>query len=214
MVTTTTRAAPLRRGGVRVQGISRAAQQARRNHIMAVALDLVLSQGYDGLQMRQVAAVAQVSTRTLYNHFPSKEHLILAALIERGRAMDQFRAGPPPGRRPAQRVRQCMAIPTQALQATPALATAMAKALVCGQESIIPLLVQFRDAMIDAIAGAIRPTGPTDADLAVARALQRIWFTALLAWSSGVEPPESVTLAIDEAVAMLVPSTTSRRRSR
>jgi hypothetical protein len=42
--------------------------------------------------------------------------------------------------------------------------------------------------MINAIALAIRPAGPTDKDVTVARALQRIWFAALLAWCSGVEP--------------------------
>jgi AcrR family transcriptional regulator len=212
MVTTATPAAAPFQGHARVQGISPAAQETRRQHMMAAAIDLVLREGYDGLQLRLVAANAQVSTRTLYNHFPSKEHLLLAALIERGGAIEQFGSGPPPGRSPAQRVRRCLAIPTQALQEAPALATAMAKALVCGQASIIPILVEFRDAMIDAIALAIRPAGPTDADLTVARFLQRIWFSALLAWCSGVEPPESVTQATDEAVALLLPTNASRPR--
>ncbi|MHB8669681.1 MAG: TetR/AcrR family transcriptional regulator [Acidimicrobiales bacterium] len=188
----------------RVQGTSPAAQQARRRQIMGAAIALVLREGYEGLQMRQVAASAHVSTRTLYNHFPSKEHLLLAALIERGQALEQFRNGPPPGRSPAKRVRQCLAIPTQALQALPDLAGAMAKALVCGEASIVPILIEFRDAMIDAIAIAIRPGGPTEADRAVARVVQRIWFAALLAWCSGVEAAESVSEAVDEAVAMLV----------
>jgi hypothetical protein len=82
----------------------------------------------------------------------------------------------------------------------------MAKALVCGQASVIPILREFRDAMIDAIARAIRPTGPTDADLTIARILQGVWFTALLAWSSGIEPAESVDHAIDEAVTLLLPT--------
>ena len=214
MVTATTSATPGRRARPRVHGTSPAAQQARRQHIMAAAIDLVVREGYDGLQMRHVAAVAQVSTRTLYNHFPSKEHLLLVALIEQGGAIEQFRNGPRPGRTAAQRVRQTLAIPTEALQEVPELATAMVKALVCGETSIIPILTEFRDAMIDAIALAIRPAGPTNADLTTARFLQRIWFAALLAWCSGVEPPESVGRAIDEAVAMLLPANSTRSRRR
>lgn len=211
MVTRATVSASKRVEHSRVEGIGPAAREARRRQIMRVAVDLVLRGGYDGLQMRQVADAARVSTRTLYKHFPSKEHLILAALIEQGRVREQFWGNDrPPGRTAAQRVRQTMAIPTQALQAYPVLASAMAKALVCGQSSVIPLLIEFRDAMIRAIALAIRPSGPTEADLTLARALQRIWLTALLAWSSGIEPPESVGQAIDEAAALLLPTGRSR----
>jgi hypothetical protein len=88
----------------------------------------------------------------------------------------------------------------------------MFKALVSGQASIIPILSQFRDTMITAIAVAIRPSGATEADLSIARTLQRVWLTALLAWSSGIETRESVNQAIDEAIALLLPDTTRRTR--
>jgi AcrR family transcriptional regulator len=210
MATSVTPSAPPRRVLARVKGISSAAQQARRRQIMGVTLDLVLREGYDGLQMRRVAEVAKVSTRTLYKHFPSKEHLFLTAMVERGGVSDQFLGTRPAGRSPASRVRHTLATATEALQAAPALATGMAQALVCGQESVVPILIEFRDVMIDAIARAIRPVDPTKSDLAVARLLQRVWFTAVLAWSSGIEPFESVNHAMDEAIDLVLPHNSDR----
>ncbi len=171
---------------------------------MTVALDLVMRDGYDGLHMRTVADVAKVSTRTLYRHFPSKEHLLLAAMVQRGEAMEQFLGAPAAGRTAVVRVRRTLATATDALQAVPALTAGVAQALVCGQESVVPLLVEFRDVMLDAIARALRPAGPTEDDLAIARLLQRVWFAALLAWSSGVEPPESVDDAVGEAIGLVL----------
>lgn len=198
---------------LRVTGTGPGAQQLRRERIMQAAIALVMSEGYDGLQMRHVAAAAQVSTRTLYRHFPSKEHLVLASMVLRGDVMERFLGnGQRPGRTPAQRVRQTLATSTEALQAVPALTAGMFKALVSGQTSIIPILSQFRDTMITAIAVAIRPSGPTESDIRIARALQRVWLTALLAWSSGIETPESVNQAIDETIALLLPSTARRTR--
>jgi len=173
---------------------------------MRTAIDLVLVKGYEGLMMRDVAAKARVSTRTLYNHFPSKEHLLLAALLERGEAFATFAGVTSRRGSPAKRVRDTLARYTNGLQAAPPLTTAMTKALVCGHQSVIPLITTFRDSMIEAIATAIDPDGPTDADRTTARALQRIWFAALVAWSSGIEPPESVDQAITEATTMLLPT--------
>jgi AcrR family transcriptional regulator len=199
--------------GVRVTGTGPAAQHLRRQRIMQTAIALVMAEGYDGLQMRHVAAAAQVSTRTLYHHFPSKEHLILASMVERDDVMERFLGnGERPGRSPAQRVHQTLTSSSEALQAVPALTTGMFKALVSGQASIIPILSQFRDTMITAIAVAIRPSGATEADLSIARTLQRVWLTALLAWSSGIETRESFNQAIDEAIALLLPDTTRRTR--
>jgi AcrR family transcriptional regulator len=199
----------------RVEGISPAAQQERRRRMMDIAIDLVIREGYDGLKVRRVAALAQVSTRTLYNHFPSKEHLLLSALVERGESGTGFLGRrPPTGRTPAQRVRNLLAVATAALQAVPALASGMTKALVSGDPAVVPLLVEFDKSMRNAVATAIRPEGPTEADTRIARALQRIWFAALVGWSSGIDPPQSVEQAVDEGVALLLPSERKPRRTK
>ena len=55
-------------------------QQARRTRILDAARQLVASDGYDGMIMRDVAELASVSPTTLYNLYNTKDELLLAAL--------------------------------------------------------------------------------------------------------------------------------------
>ncbi|MBT4161679.1 MAG: TetR/AcrR family transcriptional regulator [Gammaproteobacteria bacterium] len=54
-------------------------QQDRRNKILECTRQQVAVRGYDGVNMRELADEADVSTATLYNLFKSKDDLILAA---------------------------------------------------------------------------------------------------------------------------------------
>jgi AcrR family transcriptional regulator len=47
-----------------------------RARIAAVAARLFRTRGYDRVRMRDIAQAADVSEQTLYNYFPTKEHLI------------------------------------------------------------------------------------------------------------------------------------------
>ncbi len=55
-------------------------QQQRRDRILSGAREHLSKFGYEGLNMRDLAAVAGVSTSTLYNLYQGKDTLILAAL--------------------------------------------------------------------------------------------------------------------------------------
>ena len=57
-----------------------AVQQQRRERILLSARDQLSQFGYEGLNMRELAGIADVSTSTLYNLYQSKDTLILAAL--------------------------------------------------------------------------------------------------------------------------------------
>jgi AcrR family transcriptional regulator len=52
----------------------------RKKTIQAAARKLVVSKGYDGLTMRDLAAAARVSVPTLYNLFGSKDAILVAEL--------------------------------------------------------------------------------------------------------------------------------------
>ena len=58
-------------------------RQERRQKILASAAELFGANPYDSVQMRDVAARAEVGKPTLYRYFPSKEELFLALLEER-----------------------------------------------------------------------------------------------------------------------------------
>ena len=55
---------------------------AKRTAIIEAATQEFCSSGFSGTSMDRVAAVAQVSKRTVYNHFPSKDDLFQAILDE------------------------------------------------------------------------------------------------------------------------------------
>src|SRR5271166_2572665 len=57
------------------------AQQARRQRVVDAAMALGLNGGYEAVQMRDVAARADVAMGTVYRYFTSKDHLLAAALV-------------------------------------------------------------------------------------------------------------------------------------
>jgi len=58
-------------------------QQRRRSRILDATRELVTRHGYDGMIMRDIAALADVSATTLYNLYNTKDELLLEALRER-----------------------------------------------------------------------------------------------------------------------------------
>ena len=68
-------------GGLSVQGMP-AWQLARRQRIVEAALAALEVQDYEQIQIRDVAASAEVALGTLYRYFSSKEHLYAAVLQE------------------------------------------------------------------------------------------------------------------------------------
>ena len=54
----------------------------KREAIIQAAISEFRSQGFDATSMDKIAATAEVSKRTVYNHFPSKEDLFTAILLQ------------------------------------------------------------------------------------------------------------------------------------
>jgi AcrR family transcriptional regulator len=69
-----------------------ARSQQRREQIAAAVLDLVDELGHEGVTTALVAARSGISEPTVLYHFPTKDHLLIAAL-ERADDIDADRAG-------------------------------------------------------------------------------------------------------------------------
>ena len=81
------------------------AQQARRQRVIDAAMSLALDGGYEAVQMRDVAARADVAMGTVYRYFTSKDHLLAAALVHWVEQLDSRLAqSPAQGGTPAERV--------------------------------------------------------------------------------------------------------------
>src|SRR6195952_1528834 len=82
-----------------------ASQRPRRRRILKAAVSLARQGGYDAVQMREVADVAGVALGTLYRYFPSKVHLLAAAMVRQLEALhDQLMREEPQGDDPGTRV--------------------------------------------------------------------------------------------------------------
>jgi AcrR family transcriptional regulator len=59
-----------------VEGLRTRKKRETRHSIAEAAAELFKLRGYDNVRMKDIAHAADVSEQTLYNYFPSKEHLI------------------------------------------------------------------------------------------------------------------------------------------
>ncbi|MFI9388082.1 TetR/AcrR family transcriptional regulator [Kutzneria sp. NPDC052558] len=65
-----------------------------REHVIGVALDLFVAQGYDETTMEQIAERAEIGCSTLYRYFPTKDLLILDLFTRSMNLGARLRAGP------------------------------------------------------------------------------------------------------------------------
>jgi AcrR family transcriptional regulator len=72
--------APTRRGGNAVRS------EAARQRVLEAALRALAVNGYQGSSLASIATAAGMTTAGLLHHFPSKEQLLIAVLVERDRS--------------------------------------------------------------------------------------------------------------------------------
>lgn len=177
----------------------------RRQRILDAAIVLARTGGYDAVQMREVAASAEVALGTLYRYFPSKEHLLVSVLHDRVQAMTVFRAQRPlVGDDPHDRVVELLRWATRALQTEPLLTAATLQAFVSPEASLAEVVRVTRDATTAAIVQALRGGPGSAADANVARYLQYLWMSCLTSWINGVSTAVEALDELEEAARMLL----------
>ncbi len=81
---------------------------ATRRALQRVALELVARRGYAHVTVEDIAEAAQVSPRTFFNYFPSKEAALMGVTPERTDALRRRLAELPAGLSPIEAVRQVL----------------------------------------------------------------------------------------------------------
>ncbi|WP_405180518.1 TetR family transcriptional regulator [Nocardia sp. NBC_01377] len=76
--------------------MSRQRDEATCEQIIAVVIELLESDGYDAVQLREVAKRAHMSLATVYKHFATRDALLVAA-VGRWMAVNAYSAVRPPG---------------------------------------------------------------------------------------------------------------------
>jgi AcrR family transcriptional regulator len=68
------------------RGGNAARSEAARQRLLEAALRALATSGYQGSSLSRIAAEAGMTTAGLLHHFPSKEQLLIAVLVERDRS--------------------------------------------------------------------------------------------------------------------------------
>lgn len=160
-------------------------QRARQERIVAVALELAGEGGYDAVQMREVAEKADVALGTLYRYFPSKKHLLVAAM---GQELTRMRdAVMIQGRRPEdarERLQRVVSGVTDALGRNRRLSAAMVHAFMGADVSVSEDVGRVGSIMIEMISWATHgeQVPPTPRDFHIAGIIGKVWLFDIAAW--------------------------------
>jgi TetR/AcrR family transcriptional regulator, cholesterol catabolism regulator len=179
-------------------------QAARRQRVIAAALELSSEGGYDAVQMRDVATRASVALGTIYRYFSSKDALLAAAMEQWMATLEErVLARPPAGRRTPERVMDVLKRALHAIEREPQLTRAVVTALTSGD----PAGVEALTGMTATLARIMRPAFPPDVDSAteasVAKMLGHIWWSTLIAWAAGMGDMRWVSAELTEAAELL-----------
>jgi AcrR family transcriptional regulator len=182
-------------------------QAARRDAVIEAAMELAADGGYDMVQMREVAARANVALGTLYRYFSSKDQLLVAVLGYWAKELQQqLGARPAQGDSPADRVSDVLRRAARALESAPQLTSALVTAMSTLSSDDPPALAATREVYVtvtEIIRGAM--DDPAVISDAVIRVLAMVWFAALFARVRGWEEPRQMGADLENAVRLLLP---------
>jgi AcrR family transcriptional regulator len=180
-------------------------QAARRRRVIDATLALAGDGGFEAVQMRDVATAANVALGTVYRYFSSKERLLLEANVEQIEELDRrLRQRPPHGQSAADRVLDVLTRANAALQRRPEITAAMIRALGTARPEDAAAVRKITAAMTAIITGAMHEGAPSHRELAVARALQQVWFSALIGNVGGVDSAGQVIDDLEVAARLLL----------
>ena len=151
-------------------------QQARRQRVIDAAMALGLDGGYDAVQMRDVAARADVAMGTVYRYFTSKDHLLAATLVYWVEQLAvRIEQHPPQGHQPADRVLEVLDRALRAMGRQPRLVAAVFTSLSSPDPAAVGCQQQITLLMEGIIAGAMgEPVLPDMSERA--RMIGHVWY--------------------------------------
>ncbi len=181
------------------------AQQARRQRVVDAAMALGLDGGYEAVQMRDVAARADVAMGTVYRYFTSKDHLLAATLVSWVELLDERLAQQPArGDYPAERVLDVLDRALRAMSRQPRFVTAVFTSLASPDPGAVACQQQITSLMEGIVTRAIgEPSPPVVATRA--RMIGHVWYSALVGWISGWSTVARVHDELAVAVGLLLP---------
>ena len=189
-------------------GTRAAETAARKERLIQAATALAAEGGYDAVQMRDVAARAEVALGTLYRHYASKDQLLLAAMAQQATTLrERLVQRPPSGDTPADRVSDVLRRASRSLERAPLVTKAMLAAMSSTEEATVPLKHEIDSTLRAIIADVVNSDGHcnTFADLdGIVRVLGSVWFAELTFWSGGLTDASAMADHLARAAALVL----------
>lgn len=190
-----------------VEQAGSSAQRDRRRRILDATLALASRGGYDAVQMRAVAERADVALGTLYRYFPSKIHLLVSAMArELQRVQERTERIAIPGASPYERLMFILERITKGLQRDPQLTEAMTRAFMFADASAaaeVDVVGRLMDAML-ARAITNNESEATEEQLALARVIEDVWMSNLVAWVTRRASASDVANRLELTISLLL----------
>jgi AcrR family transcriptional regulator len=192
------------------EGALARSQAARRRRVLDATLRLAAEGGFDGVQMRDVAAAADVALGTVYRYFTSKERLLLEAMAEQQADLRAYLdVHPPREETAAARVVAVLKRANRSLREFPDVTAAMVRSFGTAQPENADIVRRVTEIMTAIITSAIHAPERRDAtarEVRVARILMQVWLSSLNGWVCGVDGPDRVDEDLDAAAKLLLPA--------
>jgi AcrR family transcriptional regulator len=186
-------------------GLRERKKQKTRGTIVEAALELFAKQGYEETTVAQIADAAEVSPRTIFAYFPSKEDILFSDLPEMQERLAQALRGRPEGTSALDALREFI---VESL--TPDHASVLRKRIIAGDEVLQrnerARYDPLEQLMVEAIAEDLQ-AGPDDIRPKIVASAIFAGFNALADSDTAASPqpfsPEHAMAVIDEVIAFL-----------
>ena len=177
-------------------------QQARRHRVIQAAAVLGAEGGYEAVQMRDVAATANVALGTIYRYFSCKDHLLSAVWAEWTEELQaRLAQRPPQGCNPTDCLVDVLRRACRAIERQPRLTAALVKAVASPDPAVARELDIVRDQIAAMSKGILEYLDPETREAVIAVILH-VWYSALQTWANGRAPIGYVGDELERAVRL------------
>lgn len=184
-----------------------AKQSARRGRVIEAAMDLAREGGYEAVQMRDVAARADVALGTVYRYFSSKDDLLAAVWADWRAALENrlHHGQPLVGATRAERVTDFLQRATRPLERNPKLAAALVTSYASSDAQATSHQREVSSWMTRIVVEVLDGLPPDEAQ-GIREVLGHVWYSALLGWVQGrLEAPQMYALLANTCHLLLDP---------
>lgn len=179
-------------------------QLERRHAILSAALDLAAEGGYEAVQVRDIARRAGVTVRTIYQYFPSKDHILQEAWSLWADRVEDFVLGNLEGTTPAQLATEVLCRLTLFAARQPSIARAIMRSTLKHDEATAPLFVLKREVAARMLDSVLMPWMEPAKVPRVTNVLLMTWGGLFRSWLFYGSTLEDTCLAIADAAHLML----------